>query len=195
MNFLRVEKNFEFRQALDVLKTEITLLKNLLKYFQHPSVEIFPPQRVMNSAAATLSGSPIWLKTSSALELKSKCELLELATLPLSHFSVLDWTDVIWLHLRMRQINAGDKSPDSRIFRKMTVRWRWWRQTDRPVLLFPASLQVSWSAGYNVTILWSLTAFVPEIQVVKWDCIHFKIWKISIDCNLFAAGPEERREL
>ena len=38
---------------------------------------------------------------------------------------------------------------------------------DRPVLLFPASLQMSWSAGYNVTILCSLTAFVPEIQVVK----------------------------
>ena len=46
----------------------------------------------MNSAALTASGSPIWLNTSSALELKSKCELLELATLPLSHFSVLDST-------------------------------------------------------------------------------------------------------
>ena len=112
MNFLRVEKNFEFRQALHVLKTEITS-QNLLKHLPH--------QRVINSAAATLSGSPIWLKTSSALELKSKCELLELATLPLSHFSVLDWTDVIWLHLRMRQINAGDKSPASRTFRKLAV--------------------------------------------------------------------------
>jgi hypothetical protein len=57
----------------------------------------------MNSAALTVSGRPVmWLNTSSALELKSKWELLELVTLPLSHFSALDSrgaTAAIWLHL------------------------------------------------------------------------------------------------
>ena len=143
MNFLRVEK-FWIQAGFTCVKNWNNLGK-FVEIFSASSVEIFHHQRVMNSAAVTLSGSPIWLKTSSALELKSKCELLELATLPLSHFSVLDWTDVIWLHLRMRQINAGDKSPDSRIFRKLAVMADGGdRQTCVVVPSEPPGVQVCW---------------------------------------------------
>ena len=56
-----------------------------------------------------------------------------------------------------------------------------------PVRLFPGpGLQVSRSTGHHVLLLCPLTPFVPEIQVIKRYCIHFKIWKLSIDSSIWS---------